>query len=272
MTLPAMTALAGEQRGYVDGPEGQIHYRSMGSGAPVLLIHMAPWSSIEFRFAMPVLADAGYRAIAVDLPGHGMSSPPLTPSIEAYGAAVAALIEALELAPCTVLGHRGGGLVAGRVAAAQPGLVAALVLDNVPFHSAEERAARVGKFVDDQSLHADGSHLLERWEWVKRIGDSDWSDETVHVAVLTYFMHGPWKEQGHSVIPRYDFEADEPRIRCPALIIGSRTDAVFASAARLHAIRQEWPLVELPGGPGMVTDRIDEWKQPVIAFLRLHLA
>lgn len=267
MTLPVMTALPGERRGYVDGPDGQIHYRSLGEGEPIVLVHMAPWSSIAFRHAMPVLAEAGYRAIAIDLPAHGMSSPPESPSIETYAEATAALIEALELGSAIVLGHRGGSLVAGRLAATRPELVKALVFDNVPYMSAEMRAERVGRFPDDQSLNADGSHIQNRWDWVKRVGDKDWSDETVHIAVVTYFLHGPWKEHGHSVIPLYDFEADEPKIACPVLIIAGKSDAVYPSAARLSSARPEWPLVELPGGPGMITDRIEEWKAPVLAFL-----
>lgn len=272
MALPIMTALPGERRGYVDGPDGQIHYRTMGEGEPVVLVHMAPWSSIAFRHAMPKLADAGYRVIAIDLPGHGMSSPPKAPSIEVYAEALAALIGQLDLAPCVVLGHRGGGLVAGRLAATRPELVAALVFDNVPFMSADMRAERVGRFPDDQSLHGDGSHIQARWDWVKRVGDKDWSDETVHIAVVTYFLHGPWKEHGHSVIPLYDFEADAPAISCPALIIAGKTDAVYPSAERLSAARPDWPLAELPGGPGMVTDRIDEWAVPVESFLAQFFA
>jgi pimeloyl-ACP methyl ester carboxylesterase len=268
MTLPILTALPGERRGYVDGPDGQIHYRMLGEGPDILLIHMAPWSSIAFRRAMPALAEAGYRAIAMDLPGHGMSNPAASPSIEAYADAASALIRALALGPCLVIGHRGGGLVAGRLAATEPDLVSALILDNAPFMTAEDRAARVGKFPDDQTLRADGGHIADRWQWVRQVGDPDWSDETVHVAVVTYFMHGPWKEHGHAVIPLYDFGADVGAVSCPALIMGSRRDAVFPSAARLHAARPDWHYAELPGGPGMVTDRAEEWVIPVTEFCR----
>ncbi|QIG78857.1 alpha/beta fold hydrolase [Stakelama tenebrarum] len=267
MTLPIMTALPGERRGYVDGPDGQLHYRSMGEGPAVVLVHQAPWSSIQFRHALPLIARAGFRAIAIDLPAHGMSDPPTTPSIEAYAQATAALIEALDVAPAIVLGHRGGGLAAGKLAADRPELVRALILDNAPFMSAEDRAARIGRFPDNQEIAPDGRHISDRWEWVKRVGDKDWSDETVHIGVVSYFLHGPWKEHGHSVIPLFDFEAEVPRISAPTLIIGSRTDAVFPSAARLREARPDWNYAELPGGPGMVLDRITEWWVPVATFL-----
>lgn len=267
MTLPILTALPGERRGYVDGPDGQLHYRSFGEGAPVVLVHQAPWASIQFRRVLPMIAQAGYRAIALDLPAHGMSDPPARPGIDVYAAAIGALIEQLQIGPSVVIGHRGGGLAAGHLAATRPALVAGLVLDNAPLLSAAEREARVGRFADNQEIAPDGSHLTDRWGWVRRVGDPDWSDETVQIAVVTYFAHGPWKEHGHSVIPLHDFERDVPRITCPTMIVASRTDPLFESGARLHVARPDWRYAELPGGPGMVLDRPTEWIVPVREFL-----
>ena len=76
MTLPILTALPGERRGYVDGPDGQIHYRSHGEGPPLLLVHQAPWASIQYRHALPRIAAAGFRAIAYDRRGFGRSDQP----------------------------------------------------------------------------------------------------------------------------------------------------------------------------------------------------
>ena len=36
------------KRAYADIPEGQIHYRIEGSGEPVLLLHAATTSSLEY--------------------------------------------------------------------------------------------------------------------------------------------------------------------------------------------------------------------------------
>ncbi len=267
MTLPILTALPGERRGYVDGREGQIHYRRMGAGPPVVLVHQAPWASIQFRHVLPTIAALGYDAIAIDLPGHGMSDPPTEPGIPVYARALAALTDGLGLGPAIFIGHRGGGLAAGNLAAERPERVAGLILDNAPLRTAQERTASLGRFPDDQAIAPDGSHFGQRWAWVRRFGDPDWSDETVHISVITYFAHGPWKEQGHSAIPRHDFEADVPRILAPTLILASRTDPLFESGARLARARPDWEYAELPGGPGMVLDRPAEWIVPVQEFL-----
>ena len=265
--LPIVTALPGERRGYVDGPAGQVHYRAQGAGPAVLLVHQAPWASIEFRHVLPRIAAAGFRVVAVDLPGHGMSDRPDSPGIEIYAESCAALLRALDMSPAVVLGHRGGGLVAGRLAAKHGDLVARLVLDNAPFLSAAERADRVGRFPDRQTIDPDGSHFADRWQWARRVGDPDWSDETLHISVLTYFAHGPWKEDGHAAIPRYDFAADLPSIDAPTLVVASRTDPIFESRKRLARARPDWRYAELPGGPGMVLDRPNEWLACVLPFL-----
>lgn len=272
MALPILTTLPGEKRGYVDGPCGALHYRTMGSGPPILLVHQAPWASVQFHHVLPALAQAGFQTIAIDLPGHGMSDPPEQPSIALYAQSLAALITGLGLARVLVIGHRGGALAAGHLAASRPELVRGLILDNAPCLTAEERVARIGRFPDNQEIAPDGSHITARWAWVREKGDPDWSDATVHISVLTYFMHGPWKEHGHSAIPLHDFLADVPAISCPTLIIASRTDPLFGSGQKLAALRSDWDYAELPGGPGMVLDRPQEWLVPVKSFAEKTVA
>jgi haloalkane dehalogenase len=54
----------------------RIHYTEAGSGPPVLLIHGFPTSSHLWRNVIPELAKT-HRAIAIDLPGYGLSDKPL---------------------------------------------------------------------------------------------------------------------------------------------------------------------------------------------------
>ncbi len=61
---------------YVEVDGLKIHYLSAGEGDPVLLIHGFPTSSHLWRNVMPSIAKS-HRAIAIDLPGYGLSDKPL---------------------------------------------------------------------------------------------------------------------------------------------------------------------------------------------------
>ena len=63
------------REGFVDTPEGQVHYVTEGSGEPLLLLHMTPQSTYQFRELMPLLAESR-RVIAMDTIGYGDSFRP----------------------------------------------------------------------------------------------------------------------------------------------------------------------------------------------------
>ena len=48
-----------------------------GSGPLVLLVHGFPESWYSWRYQLPVIAEAGFRAVAIDVRGYGRSSAPL---------------------------------------------------------------------------------------------------------------------------------------------------------------------------------------------------
>lgn len=57
----------------VDGT--RIYYEECGEGTPLVCIHTAGACSIEYYQFLPEMAKRGFRAIAIDLPGHGKSYP-----------------------------------------------------------------------------------------------------------------------------------------------------------------------------------------------------
>ncbi|MFA9472411.1 MAG: alpha/beta fold hydrolase [Deltaproteobacteria bacterium] len=61
---------------YIQVNNLRIHYLEAGEGEPILLLHGFPTSSHLWRNVMPELAKT-HRAIAIDLPGYGLSDKPL---------------------------------------------------------------------------------------------------------------------------------------------------------------------------------------------------
>ena len=58
---------------------GGLQYIEMGAGPAVILLHGIAASSYDWAALMPALASLGYRALAVDLLGHGDSPKPQDP-------------------------------------------------------------------------------------------------------------------------------------------------------------------------------------------------
>ncbi|GAA4553827.1 alpha/beta hydrolase [Pseudonocardia xishanensis] len=85
-----------------------------GAGTPVLCLHTAGQSGVQWRHVAPALAARGYRVVVPDLPGHGRSEPapggPVT-DLGDYAAWVAALIADLGLVTPYVVGCSIGGKI-----------------------------------------------------------------------------------------------------------------------------------------------------------------
>ncbi len=82
------------------------------SAQPIVLLHGWPQSWIEWQEVMS-LAAGEFRAIAIDLPGIGGSTPPVADSSKrALAAVVHGLIEQLDLKGATLVGHDVGGMIA----------------------------------------------------------------------------------------------------------------------------------------------------------------
>ncbi|MGI9648737.1 MAG: alpha/beta fold hydrolase [Acidimicrobiia bacterium] len=107
-----------------------------GAGYPVLLLHGFPELAHSWRYQVPVLAQAGFHAIAPDLRGYGSSDRPA--EIKAYGLLtlvedVIGLLDSLEYEKAAVVGHDWGAIVAWTTAILHPERVERLVSLNVPY-------------------------------------------------------------------------------------------------------------------------------------------
>jgi pimeloyl-ACP methyl ester carboxylesterase len=108
---------------------GTISTIEAGTGDPVLLVHGLGATKASFLPTLGALAPH-YRAIALDLPGHGDSDKPLLAPYNArfFADAVTALIDELEADRVHLIGNSMGGRVALEVGLRQPDRVNRLVL------------------------------------------------------------------------------------------------------------------------------------------------
>ncbi len=88
----------------------RIQFKDWGSGPAVLFSHGWPLQGDAWEDQMMFLASHGYRVIAHDRRGHGLSSQAWGGNdMDTYADDLAALIEALDLKGVTLVGHSTGG-------------------------------------------------------------------------------------------------------------------------------------------------------------------
>lgn len=106
-----------------------IQHTRRGSGAPpIVLVHGFGCARSDWD---PQVAHFSHRheTVAVDLGGHGASpGGPEHRRLETHGADVAALMDALDLAPSVIVGHSMGCRVALEAAASRPSRTKAIIL------------------------------------------------------------------------------------------------------------------------------------------------
>ncbi|MFC7616368.1 alpha/beta fold hydrolase [Actinokineospora soli] len=130
---------------FVDVDDVLLHVEADGpeDGPPALFLHGWPDLWLTFADQMAALADGGYRVLAPDQRGYGLSSKP--PSVADYAMPflvkdIALLVERQGLGPVHLVGHDWGGAVAWAVAVERPDLVRSLTIVNCPHPRVMARA------------------------------------------------------------------------------------------------------------------------------------
>jgi pimeloyl-ACP methyl ester carboxylesterase len=106
-----------------------LHVAELGTGPLVLLLHGFPQFWWAWHQQLIDLADAGYRAVAVDLRGYGASDkPPRGYDSPTLAADMAALVTSLGESDAMVVGTDLGGTLAWTMAASHPRVVRSLAV------------------------------------------------------------------------------------------------------------------------------------------------
>jgi pimeloyl-ACP methyl ester carboxylesterase len=126
----------------VDGPwehrfvaanGARFHVAEQGEGPLVLLLHGFPQFWWAWRHQLSALADAGYRACALDLRGYGASDkPPRGYDTRTSATDVASVLRSLGGSRAAVVGHGWGGWIAWAMPTLQPTVTRAVASVSMP--------------------------------------------------------------------------------------------------------------------------------------------
>jgi pimeloyl-ACP methyl ester carboxylesterase len=256
-------------RAFLDTPAGQIHYRTAGTGRPVLLLHQTPRSSDEYRDVIPLLARE-LRVIAMDTIGYGDSyTPARTCAVEDYGRGAVDLLDGLGIARAAVVGHHTGAVIGSELAARHPDRVERLVLSNSPYVDAEDRERRKTRPpIDEVEVREDGSHLTELWRRRLAFYPKGRPDLLARF-VMDALKAGDRAEEGHRAVSAYRMETTVAAIRCPTLVMcGTEDPFSYPRLGPLAAAIRGSRRLEIPGGTVAVVDQMPaEFAAAVLPFL-----
>lgn len=244
-------------KGYVDSTEGQVHYRRMGTGNPLVLLHQVPSSSWMWEPLLEPLARRGYTAVAFDLPGYGMSDPPAAaPNVAYYARRIADAAAALGLERSGVVGHHTGGSVAIRLALDHPDEISGLVAYGLALLDADfsQRLARE----QPPEYDAEGVAITKFWK-------ARWGDHTGEMAefiaarataeMLMSMKHRP---DGHVAVGMADHVAMVRALRRPALAVAGRREMLYQESQRGPALSSMVEFQEMEDAGIDVVDEMPE--------------
>ena len=263
------------RKSYVPGPFGQIHCYAAGpdaggrAGPCLIMAHQSPVCARMFEQAMPRLAAQGIHVVAVDTPGYGNSDVPAAPpALSEYADAFAAVLDGLGLERAHFLGHHTGAGILCNFAARYPQRVDKLILNGPPLFSATELEQFRDFELGPHPVHADGSHLKDRWDQRVQFTPG-WSDATaMHRRLVDQLWAGDTWWYGHRAAFEYQMEPDLLALTGPALILTNTGDDLYGCAQKAHALRPDFAYAELEGGTHDIVDEQPEaWSRRVADFI-----
>jgi pimeloyl-ACP methyl ester carboxylesterase len=259
------------KKAYVDGPYGQIHYVSGTSGIPLILLHQSPTSSVQYSEVMELLIDRGFRPIAVDTPGHGMSDPPdFEPSIKDYAQAIISLLDALDINSCHILGHHTGAQVATEVAILDD-RIKSIILNTPLLLNDDERQDFLNQIVPLEKKFKpkeNGEHMMEVWN-LRASFCEGFIPEVMHKHIIANLQRLDIGWHGHNACFSYDHNKSIQLIKQPAMVLSNTGDPFVKYAKRVSDIRPDIRYKELTGGTiDIIDEQSEEWSEVVTSFIQ----
>ena len=269
--------------GYTESALGEIHYRHLGQGRPLILLHWAPASGRMYEAVMPSLASRGFAAFALDLPGYGRSHKTRP------GASVPQLAEEL-LAGIQALGIERFDLVGGHLSA------------SIAVEMQHQARRRVRSLVLDGLLNLQGeewTQLLHRFQGYSPMPDAngryrsfpfdmvvetlrEWNPQFELTAATlddVYDLLNDYLEMGLPAIrafvepgtgpapPPYSLPKRLGDVNCRALVLTAELDPLRAAYTRSVQAIPDARGHDFPGVHPLLSGRHAEWAQVIAKFL-----
>jgi pimeloyl-ACP methyl ester carboxylesterase len=186
-------AMAKNIRGTVNSPIKEydistngiaLHVTEVGHGPAVLFCHGFPDTAYTWRRQMNAVAAAGYRGIAPDMRGYGLSSAPadanLYTPLHTAGDLVG-LLDALEIPSAVIVGHDWGATHAWNASLMRPDRFKAVFCLSVPY------VPRGDVSVFEKMRKSGRQDDFYMFEQIRPDADQIWADAKVTIPGILYW-------------------------------------------------------------------------------------
>jgi pimeloyl-ACP methyl ester carboxylesterase len=260
---------------FAQGRDGaQIHWTTLGSGPPVVLIMgLGCSSAMWFRIA-PRLAMA-HRVILLDNRGVGQTRTPsaMVHRVPQMAADVATVLDAAGEGSAQVIGFSMGGMIAQQFAVDFPQRVRSLAL--LATHGGGIWAVQAPVevrhllFTKNRMSAEEGLRAMRPYTYARQTPDALFDEDALLRLANPPSVRG-YEAQLHALIG-WSAWSDLPSLRCPTLVMhGLQDELILPANARLLAERiPASELIELPqASHWLMTDD----NAAVVGALRKHLS
>lgn len=252
----------------VDGKKVLTRTAGEGSGGEVVVfVHGAGLDGSVWCHQLGPVAAAGFRPLAVDLPGHGGSEGPALHGIDALGVWLPRYLDAMAVEKGHLVGHSMGALVVLEVAAVTPARVASLTVLGV----AESMAVNPELLDAAERNDAGALEQMSRWMHARDPeGQSDWGPEDTFAHMgraepgVLFGDLSACNNYGDATVPAQ--EVDAPTL----LLLGGQDVMARPNAATPIGREIEGSRTVVVHGAGhmLMVERPDDVNDALIGFLR----
>lgn len=279
-------------RRYVDVDGRAVHYRVVGEGPAVVMLHDSPRSSRLHLDTMHRLSHR-FRVYALDTPGYGNSDPLdlASPTIGDFAGALNDALEALGLSGCPLYATHTSAKIALEYAAmkapaAMKGTgsegdasarASTVILDGLSIPVGPPDAAFISAYMRPFQLDNTGAYLAAEWSRMRdmlrwfpwfaqkpeaRMPVAIPSDEWISDYMIDFLSAGPAYSSAYSAAMYYDPMPALRRVACNVLVAAKSDDVLYSSLERV-------PVSE---NPSLTVERLSADREEWLAWLEHTLA
>lgn len=259
---PMFDLYAGARRVAVEGAELTVADHGPADGVGVLMIHGFPDSARLWRHQIPVLTQGGYRVLAPDVKGYGMSDKPADVgeyAVAKLGEDMVGILDDAGVDQAHVVGHDWGAGIAWYLAIARPDRVRTLTALSVGHPTAFRRAGLPQLEKSWYTLLFQFEGVAERWlsqndwqgmrQWIGRHPEFDhWVEDLSRPDALTAALAPYRANMGPERL--LSPPADLPPVQSPVMGVWSSGDLALLESQMKESgrfVAGEWRYERIDG-------------------------